>query len=121
MSKASWANGKSYDDGPHYVYRLYDAADQLLYIGCSADPNRRVKAHRSASAFGSLIARVRITGPFPGWGRAHQVELAAVWDEMPAYNIEGARPEARLFAQEATRDFLLERHLRLVREGRRAS
>ncbi|MEU6340273.1 GIY-YIG nuclease family protein [Streptomyces sp. NPDC046977] len=28
------------------MYRCYDAADTLLYVGCSIDPDRRLHEHR---------------------------------------------------------------------------
>lgn len=32
-------------DRPHYVYRLFDENDQLVYIGCARDPESRFNQH----------------------------------------------------------------------------
>jgi hypothetical protein len=40
-----------------HVYRLFDAAEAILYVGCSTRPADRIARHRSTSPFHSEIAR----------------------------------------------------------------
>lgn len=69
-----WLNARSYVEPPeaadfcercligafrvHVVYRLYDADDNLLYVGYSGNLGQRLERHYSQSSFGNLIARV---------------------------------------------------------------
>ncbi len=43
---------------PCAVYRHYDAAGALLYVGCSTDPAARLYSHFKESAWAKLIASV---------------------------------------------------------------
>lgn len=56
----------------HYVYRLYDADDRVLYVGCSSSPLRRLFSHRSKS-WGKQVVSVR-------W-YLHEERSAALADE----------------------------------------
>lgn len=66
---------------PGYVYRLYDAADRLLYIGRSSHPDTRIATHRRTSA-GWQTAIVRwdierfasISAALRGQRRATEIE-----------------------------------------------
>jgi predicted GIY-YIG superfamily endonuclease len=72
--------------GPTALYRLYDADDQLLYIGISIDPQRRFKEHRKEQGWWPLVARRDIEWlDFGGWD-AVDVERAAIRAEQPACN-----------------------------------
>lgn len=62
----------------HWVYRLYDAADELLYIGCTCQLKTRLAWHRKRE-YGHRIARV-----------ASEV----IWPRDTALNHEGALIEA---------------------------
>lgn len=73
------------DARTHYVYRLYDAADRLLYVGMTCDPGQRLREHKRSQ---------------PWWGEVHRhtlqetatradaffVEAGAILTEKPAYN-----------------------------------
>jgi hypothetical protein len=71
---------------PHYVYRCYDAAGDLLYIGCTNSPVYRIKGHRTSSPWGDRIHTVRYT-VFPDRRKGLDVERAAIWHENPRHNI----------------------------------
>lgn len=70
----------------HYLYRLHDAEGALLYIGCSAEPWGRVRAHNLAQPWGDQIASVAIEGPFAR-AEAFQQEKEAIAAECPRYNV----------------------------------
>jgi len=76
----------------HYVYRAYNAAGQLLYVGMTGNPARRAKMHRSRSPWWHEAARFRLVGPL-SQARAAQMEEEAIWSEGPIYN----RPHASDF------------------------
>ena len=68
-----------------HVYRLYDGANRLLYVGCtSKSVDGRVNAHRK-KPWGSLISRVaveRVIGWRAGWTR----EADVIEAENPIHN-----------------------------------
>lgn len=72
---------------PHYVYRCYDDSSDLLYVGCTVEPVRRVIAHKAHAWWGDRIASVRYT-VFPNSDKAHEVERQAIYLERPACNVK---------------------------------
>lgn len=42
------------------IYRHYDRDNQLLYVGISKDPFRRLGAHMAAAAWASVIDRMTV-------------------------------------------------------------
>jgi predicted GIY-YIG superfamily endonuclease len=70
----------------HYVYRYYNADDDLLYVGCSKNPWQRYKTHRADSRLWIReVTRGRIS-VFPDKPTALAAERAAVETEHPRYN-----------------------------------
>ena len=83
-------------DRPHFVYRLYDADDSLLYIGCTHDVPGRLY-HLTAmcnvgkSPNGELIRRgiARHTATeYPNRRAALDAERAAIAAEHPLLNVQ---------------------------------
>lgn len=72
---------------PTALYRLYSADETLLYIGISADPDRRFKQHRDAKPWWPQVAQKTIEW-HPSRNRALAEEADAIKAEAPAYNIE---------------------------------
>lgn len=73
---------------PHYVYRCYDDAGQLLYVGCTATPPSRFRAHAKNSWWWSQVARTRLTV----WPRKEvglERERIAIATEGPIWNVRG--------------------------------
>jgi hypothetical protein len=66
----------------HAVYRIYDHAGKLLYIGCSWNPAERVACHRQAKPW-----RHRIAGWTEEW---HPDLVTARRAERRAIAVEGA-------------------------------
>lgn len=66
------------------VYRLYDAAGTLLYIGSAYDPDHRCKAHHS-KPWWPLVVR-REDEPHGGRRSAYVAEMRAIASEAPRFN-----------------------------------
>jgi hypothetical protein len=69
---------------PHYVYRHYDADRQVLYIGCTSDPEQRFAAQRSTEWW-PLVAGTQIIGPMP-YAEALHAETWAIRADLPPHN-----------------------------------
>lgn len=81
------------------VYRLYDSAGALLYIGSAFDPEKRCQAHRRKPWWRQVAQRV------DEWHatrvHAYTAEMAAISIERSAYNVMGTeayREECRRLA-----------------------
>lgn len=70
---------------PHAVYRFFDDAGILLYVGCTSDPKKRCVCHRTQSTWATQIDRVSVKW-FPGWLQAARAEAEAIMDERPKHN-----------------------------------
>jgi predicted GIY-YIG superfamily endonuclease len=73
------------------VYRHFDAADRLLYVGMTNNPKRRLAEHKCRAVWGDQIARVEVV-----WMRtaeeAAAAEVDAIRTERPMFNGGTARP-----------------------------
>jgi predicted GIY-YIG superfamily endonuclease len=81
---------------PHVVYRIYDAHDNLLYVGVSVNFEARFRDHKNRAEWGPDYARHELTW-FPNRPEAESAEVAAIMDERPKYNVAATvrlpRPE----------------------------
>jgi len=76
----------------HFVYRAFDAAGDLLYVGCSNNPERRWAEHRTTSPWWTEQARrFHLSGPY-NYDTARRLEREALATEDPKY---GMTPERR--------------------------
>lgn len=69
----------------HVVYRLYDTVDTLLYVGSTANLERRLSEHRNRQRWGDSIARWTVDGPHE-IGQARWLESEAIHRERPIFN-----------------------------------
>lgn len=67
------------------VYRHYDAAGVLLYVGCAFNTWSRMVAHRCKTEWASRVSRT-IIDKFSSREVALEVEDAAINNEKPMYN-----------------------------------
>jgi predicted GIY-YIG superfamily endonuclease len=67
------------------VYRLYDAAGTLLYIGSAYDPGDRWDEHRKKPWAAAVAERTERW--YPDRSAAYAAETAAIKSEMPRHNI----------------------------------
>lgn len=72
------------------VYRIYDAADELIYVGYSAVGLGRLTQHSSRSKWWPEIAAVRIEH-FDNMLAALERETELIRSAKPRYNVAGAR------------------------------
>jgi predicted GIY-YIG superfamily endonuclease len=75
---------------PHYVYRLFDVDDNLLYVGCSYRPDLRLRQHRGRAPWAAEIATVRHT-VWPTRSKALEMERKAIAEEDPRHNKAGRK------------------------------
>lgn len=68
------------------VYRCWDAAGRLLYIGSTMNLARRCIAHKSASAWWTAVRYLTST-PYPSERQARFVERHAIFAEQPPHNV----------------------------------
>lgn len=81
------------------LYRHYDAAGRLLYVGITTDLHARTKAHASASQW-SMFAATATAEWFATVSEARRAELSAIRSESPIFNVLAADSAA---AERATR------------------
>ena len=71
---------------PHYVYRCYDARGRLLYVGCTYNPQARLRQHRAdKKQWIRDVARTRFT-VWPDRRKALEMERLAIETEHPIFN-----------------------------------
>lgn len=78
------------NDTPTTLYRLFDAAGDLLYVGISTRPMQRVREHSKGQTWWTEVASQTFEH-FPTRPEAATAELAAIRTENPRYNVAGAK------------------------------
>jgi predicted GIY-YIG superfamily endonuclease len=76
------------------LYRIWGAADALLYIGISKDFGRRWKEHAKAQPWWAERERMTVDKWYPTWEEARDAEGVAIKAERPKYNVKHAAPTA---------------------------
>jgi predicted GIY-YIG superfamily endonuclease len=79
---------------PHVVYRIYDKAGDLLYVGVTVDFETRMQYHRSRSAWFPGYSHHELT-EYPDRWKAESAETAAIMNEQPRHNQAQAKPLRR--------------------------
>jgi prevent-host-death family protein len=72
------------------LYRLYDAGDELLYVGIADDPKIRFRRHRDEKPWWPQVAMKDIEW-LADRETAQAEELRVIEGEMPRYNRQGVR------------------------------
>lgn len=91
----------------HFVYRTFDSAGRLLYVGCTSNIDMRMAEHKSCADWYADMARMAIAGPF-NYETARQMEYDAIEVERSLHNHSTERRALRrlshlLFDQHTTR------------------
>lgn len=73
------------------LYRFYDAADQLIYIGVTDSPMRRFAEHGADRPWWQQATTIRLEH-FPTREQAEQAEREAIRTEYPPANIAHRLP-----------------------------
>lgn len=71
---------------PHALYRFFDDADCLLYIGITLDPGSRWKAHRDDKPWWHEVTRIAVE-VHSSRKAVLEAERAAIVQEHPKHNI----------------------------------
>ncbi|MEV4672809.1 GIY-YIG nuclease family protein [Actinomadura sp. NPDC049382] len=71
--------------GPAYLYRLFDVAGDLLYVGVTRNPAQRWKYHARERRWWHEVAKHELT-PFAERAQAEAAEKQAIKAEAPRYN-----------------------------------
>lgn len=73
---------------PCYLYRLYNRADQLLYVGITNDPQRRLREHsRTKPWWPQVDLRTVLIYQYDCREDACDLEALAIETERPLYNV----------------------------------
>lgn len=80
---------------PCALYRYFDGADELVYVGISNDPGTRLGQHRLDKPWWDDVVTAKIQR-YPDRASALAAERIAIRDEHPRYNIvhNGPRRDA---------------------------
>jgi hypothetical protein len=74
---------------PHALYRFFDAAGALLYVGITNNPSRRFTQHGVSREWWHEVETIRMQR-FPDREAVLAAEKAAIQSESPRYNIKHA-------------------------------
>ncbi|MGA5315090.1 GIY-YIG nuclease family protein [Streptomyces pseudogriseolus] len=77
------------------LYRLYDEAGVLLYVGISCNLNERWKDHREEKLWWPQVVEKQVEW-YEKRSEAESAEVHAIVTEDPLYNIDWNRPEYKL-------------------------
>jgi predicted GIY-YIG superfamily endonuclease len=71
--------------GKHCLYRHYNQAGDLLYVGISTNHRRRSQQHQCGSEWYADVSKITIEW-FDDKHSARQAEADAIFNEQPIYN-----------------------------------
>jgi excinuclease UvrABC nuclease subunit len=77
----------------HVLYRLYDAAGALLYVGITRSIGQRLQDHSQNQPWWPEVADCRVEF-LPNRAALHAAELLAIKVEHPRYNLQHQRVQA---------------------------
>lgn len=81
---------------PHVLYRMYDAARQLLYVGLTTNIEDRIADHRGAKYWWARVATIELER-FASRPAVEKAERAAIKTERPLFNVRhGYRAPERI-------------------------
>lgn len=76
---------------PASLYRLRDAAGELMYVGIAGNPGRRFQQHATGKAWWGDVARIDLEH-YATRDEALRAERSAITSERPPYNNQPVRP-----------------------------
>lgn len=109
-------------DRDHFVYTAFDEHGRVLYVGCTAAPERRIKEHLAGGGdargwFDSFVARWRMSGPYER-ATALRIEKQMQRALEPVWN--GHDPRNNRCRRELITEYVASHGLRFVEGDRRA-
>lgn len=73
------------DDSSHILYRMFDTAGQLLYVGMTANPAHRIRDHKTQQSWWSDVAEIKVEH-FLTRADLAAAEREAIRTENPRFN-----------------------------------
>jgi len=92
---------------PTVLYRCYDAAGALLYIGTTENIKKRLKMHEGQSFWAADVAHTTCE-QYEGGYAARAAERQAIAKERPLYNVMCNAPDARYVIPDGAIDIIVE-------------
>jgi len=83
----------------YILYRFFDPAGRLLYIGLTSDPGHRIKQHKRQKSWWLHVARMEVEH-CASRGELVEAERLAIKQERPLYNVQGLKVPASKTAVE---------------------
>ena len=84
-------------EATHTLYRLFDESGELLYVGITSNPERRLHHHKHTKPWWSEVATVTFEN-HPTGDDVAAAEADAIESERPRYNVRpGKRTDVRIF------------------------
>jgi len=83
------------------LYRHFDEAGELLYVGVTSRLPRRVREHQQHSPWWEKIARIEVK-PYPDRQSVLEAERVAIENEKPKFNKRHNLPKRQVKEPEAT-------------------
>lgn len=74
------------DDSPQVLYRMFDTAGVLLYVGITFRPETRFYAHEQGKSWWHEVAEITLEH-FAGRATVEEAERVAIRTERPKYNV----------------------------------
>lgn len=90
---------------PYWLYRCYDNADRLVYVGVTHDAHARLRSHSYRSWWAADVEYVELE-EIQGKAAALAAEKAAVHTEYPRWNIQHRRGHLDGMSREGIADYL---------------
>lgn len=84
----------STSDESHILYRFYDAADELLYIGITANPAARFASHKRMKPWWESVTRIEMER-FDSRDVLMDAEKKAIEAENPSWNLARPKPQVQ--------------------------
>ena len=79
---------------PHQVYKLFNHNDEILYIGISNNPLRRVNNHSETKQWAKDVRRIEISEWFPNRKEAARRAQKLIGTLSPIHNIRHKKGDA---------------------------
>ncbi len=98
-------NGNPHDQ-PHALYRFYDSAGALLYVGITLNPTHRWKKHRDGKPWWAEVMRIQLE-QYPDRPKVLDAERTAILTEHPRYNIVHNQGDTPITAVDDTDELML--------------
>lgn len=87
-TREQWLAMKDPNRREHFVYFAYDRLDRLLYVGCTMQPDLRLKGHEASHAeWLEYVVRYRALGPY-NYDTARRMERNAINENQPPFNTD---------------------------------